>query len=317
MASGAGLLRFDGTNFINVTRQAGLEIEVRYSERRSNGKVWFGLLVGPGCYDGTNVVTYGRSHGLGLASVNCTHVARDGAVWFAGDGGVSRFDGTNFVNFTKERRLAERQYHLCDQFAGWGDVLRKLARGRGPLRSHDLHQLHDRGRFGRQFHMGQFPGGGWRGVVWPSRISLFAVPIVGVSRFDGRQFTTFAETNRFFVPGSLAQTSDGVLWLPAHKGGVIRFDGTNFIRAAATDRLAQDPVFAMAAAPDGSVWAGTAYGVSHFLNGRWQNFPSPGGERITSIVCDSKGTVWAGSMVWRGLAKMSSVWRFDGAGFDP
>src|SRR5262245_58872141 len=67
----------------------------------------------------------------------------------------------------------------------------------------------------------------------------------------------------------------------------------------------------MAAAPDGSVWAGIGSGLSHFADGRWQNFPSPGGQRISSIVCDSKGTIWAGSF------QGSSVWRFDGTGFQP
>ena len=101
MTGPAGLLRFDGTNFINVIRQAGLESSYKDTPSvAANGKVWFGLSSGAGSYDGTNVVTYGRSHGLGLTEVYCTHVAQDGAVWFAGQGGASRFDGTNFVNFT-------------------------------------------------------------------------------------------------------------------------------------------------------------------------------------------------------------------------
>ena len=135
-------------------------------------------------------------------------------------------------------------------------------------------------------------------------------PIAGISRFDGRQFTTFAETYRSFLSGSLAQTRDHVLWL-ACQDAVIRFDGTNFIRSSAADGLADGSVSAMVAAPDGSVWAGTRSGLSHFVDGRWQNFPSPGGKPISSIACDSKGTVWAGSF------QGSSAWRFDGAGFQP
>ena len=136
-------------------------------------------------------------------------------------------------------------------------------------------------------------------------------PVAGVSRFDGRQFTAFADTNRISVSGSLAQMRDGVLWLPAGGDGAIRFDGTNFIRFAAADSLADAGVYAMTAAPDGSVWAGTGSGVSHFVEGRWQNFLSPGGKQISSIVCDSQGTFWTGSFRER------SVWRFDGVGFQP
>ncbi|MSU63147.1 MAG: hypothetical protein EXS31_12265 [Pedosphaera sp.] len=151
------------------------------------------------------------------------------------------------------------------------------------------------------------------GAVWfghASSASLYATAS-GVSRFDGRQFTTFAEANRLSVPGSLAQTRDGVLWLPARAAGVIRFDGTNFVRSAPAEGLVDNRVYAMATAPDGSVWTGREGGLSHFVNGRWQNFPSPDGKRISSLVCDSKGTVWAGSF------QGSSAWRFDGAGFQP
>ena len=157
------------------------------------------------------------------------------------------------------------------------------------------------------------------GAVWFGRNSASSglAPVEGVSRFDGKQFSTFAETNRIIVPGSLAQTPDGALWLPAFDGGVIRFDGTNFIRFSAAEGLVLDRVFAMAAVLDGSVWAGTANGLSHRVNGRWQSFPCPEGKQITANVSDSKGTIWARSTVNIGLSKASFVWRFDGASFQP
>ncbi|MEK7685195.1 MAG: two-component regulator propeller domain-containing protein, partial [Verrucomicrobiota bacterium] len=312
MTGPAGLLRFDGTNFINVIRQAGLESSYKDTPSvAANGKVWFGLSSGAGSYDGTNVVTYGRSHGLGLTEVYCTHVAQDGAVWFAGQGGASRFDGTNFVNFTTADGLpGERMIFVTSSPDGvmyFGSTVDGA--GRYDPTTFISYTAAD----------GLAANSTWSsflaadGEVWFGHDAspLFSVPVARVSRFDGRQFTTFAETNRIIVPGSLAQTRDGVLWIPTGDGGVIRFDGTNFIRSTAADSLADVGVYAMATAPDGSVWAGTGRGLSHFVDGRWQNFPSPGGQRISSIVCDSKGTVWAGS--FRG----SSAWRFDGAGFQP
>ena len=45
MASLTGLLRFDGTNFLNVTKQAGLEeIATDTPNVDRDGKVWFGLV---------------------------------------------------------------------------------------------------------------------------------------------------------------------------------------------------------------------------------------------------------------------------------
>jgi len=114
------------------------------------------------------------------------------------------------------------------------------------------------------------------GTLWfGHNLSIFGPEMVtGVSRFEGRQFNSFPEIQPVPVHGTLAQTADGALWLPGREEGVIRFDGSSFVRSTPetvmTDGLARLDVFALAAAPDGSVWAG--------------------------------------SMVWRGLAKESSVW---------
>ncbi len=320
MASTVGLLRFDGTNFINVTEQAGWgSVQTRAPAVDGKGRVWFGFDSkagfdsGVGSYDGTNVVRYGRGHGLGLTLIHGTHIAPDGAVWFAGQGGASRFDGTNFVNFTKEDGLptddlisVTRSPDGVMYFGSWKD---------GAVR-------YDPSTFiSYTTADGLAANSTWQsfvaadGALWFGHDSSASAtpwaPVAGVSRFDGRQFTTFAETSRIVVRGSLAQTRDGVLWVPSRDGGVIRFDGTNFVRSTTADGLGSDDVHAMAAAPDGSVWAGQTNGLSHFVAGRWQHFPSPGGKQISSIVCDSKGTVWAASF------QGSSVWRFDGAEFQP
>jgi signal transduction histidine kinase/DNA-binding response OmpR family regulator/ligand-binding sensor domain-containing protein len=310
MASTAGLLRFDGTNFINVTKQSGLELGTDTPSIDRNGKVWFGFRGGAGSYDGTNVVTYGRSQGLGLEYVSCTHIAPDGAIWFAGGGGASRFDGTNFVNFTKEDGLPSDWILFVTSSP---DGVMYFGSGRDGAARYDPTTFigyTTADGLAANFTLGSFLAAD--GAVWFGNVvsATASGPVVTVSRFDGRQFTTFAETNRIFVTGSLAQTRDGVLWIPT-ADGVVRFDGTNFIRAAVVDDLAGGGVLAMATAPDGSLWAGTGSGLAHFVDGRWQNFPSPGGKPISIIVCDSKGTIWAGSF------QGSSVWRFDGAGFQP
>jgi signal transduction histidine kinase/ligand-binding sensor domain-containing protein/CheY-like chemotaxis protein len=309
MTGSAGLLRFDGTNFINVTSQAGWGFGADTPSIDRNGKVWFGFGPGAASYDGTNVVTHDRSHGLGLTEVFGTHVAQDGAVWFAGQGGVSRFDGTNFVNFTKEDGLpGERMIFVTSSPDGvmyFGSTLD----GAGRYDPATLISYTTADGLAANSTWGSFlaaDGAVWFGHDASASATPWA-PVAGISRFDGRQFTKFAETNRIILSGSLAQTRDSVLWLPAREGGVIRFDGTNFVRSNAAD----DSVYAIATAPDGSVWAGTGSGLSHFADGRWQKFPSPEGKQISSIVCDSKGTVWAGSFLG------SSVWRFDGAGFQP
>ncbi len=311
MAGNAGLVRFDGTNFINVTRQAGLESSSTDTPSVDrDGKVWFGWGARAGSYDGTNFVTYGQSQGLRLTEVKCTHIALDGAIWFAGIGGVSRFDGTNFLNFTKEDGLPSDHILFVTSSPDGVMYFGSYRDGAGRYDPTTFISYTTADALAANSTWESFlaaDGAVWFGHDSPASEATF----VGVSRFDGRQFTTFAETNRITVSGSLAQTRDGILWLPSHDRGLVRFDGTNFIRSAGTNKMADVGVYAIAAAPDGSVWAGTRGGLSHLMDGRWRNFSSPAGKQISSIVCDSKGTIWAGSFPG------SSAWRFDGAEFQP
>ena len=318
MASRAGLLRFDGTNFVNVTRQSGSDLGfVDTPSVDANGKVWFGFSGGAASYDGTNVVTYGRGLGLGLDEVMCTHIAPDGAVWFAGAGGVSRFDGTNFVNFAKEDGLPSDFILFVTSSPDGVMYFGSYDSGAGRYDPTTFISYTTADGLAKNSTWSSFVAAD--GAVWfgPDASAGPQNPVDGFSRFDGRQFTPLAEVNRMSIPGSLAQPRDGVLWLPSRRDGVIRFDGTNFIRSISADGLPRDGAYAMAAAPDGSVWAGTGSGLSHLVQGRWQNFPSPGGRRISSVVCDSKGTVWAASTVTGTPIQGSSVWRFDGERFQP
>jgi len=321
MASDAGLLRFDGTNFFNVTREAGLDVQTDTPSIDRRGRVWFGMGPQAGSYDGTNVVLYGRREGLGPKSVNCTHIAPDGAVWFAGDGGVSRFDGTNFMNFTKEDGLPGDNVIFVTSSPEGVMYFGSISDGAGRYDPGTFVTFTQADGLVADSTGSSYPARD--GTIWFGHgLALFDPDMdAGISRFDGRQFTSFPETEPISVHGSFAQTPDGSLWIPGREDGVIRFDGSSFVRATPaevmTNGLARNDVLALAAAPDGSVWAGTEFGLLHFGAGRWQSFPSPGWKRITSLVCDSKGTVWAGSAVWRGLEKESTVWRFDGAAFQP
>lgn len=77
MASDSGLLRYDGTNFVNMTKEAGLgEFGADTPHVAPDGKVWFGS-ISPGrgawSYDGTNFVNYTTKDGLIHNNVYCTY----------------------------------------------------------------------------------------------------------------------------------------------------------------------------------------------------------------------------------------------------
>ena len=100
---------------------------------------------------------------------------------------------------------------------------------------------------------------------------------------------------------SIAQDSAGYLWL-AMDDGVIRFDGFQFTDWAEVsgDGLPPAQARALRAAPDGSLWVGFAYpgGVSRIKDAEVRNYGEPDGlprSALVTIASDHDGTIWAGT----------------------
>ncbi|HKQ12874.1 MAG TPA: two-component regulator propeller domain-containing protein [Steroidobacteraceae bacterium] len=109
---------------------------------------------------------------------------------------------------------------------------------------------------------------------------------------------------------SLAQTSDGYLWLAA-SAGLFRFDGVRFERVDSIrgKRLPSSNVLSLFAPSTGGLWIGYRFGGASFIrDGNVTNYGAreglPGGS-VSRFVQEKSGTLWANT--GRGLK------RFDGS----
>jgi len=114
LGTGAGLLRHDGTNTVNVTHESGLEGSQDNPYVDRDGHVWFtgnGKLwrynPAAASTDAEAFLTYDATDGLGGTPPVSVIQTADGLLWIATRQGVARFDGTNFVNFTTVDGLTE------------------------------------------------------------------------------------------------------------------------------------------------------------------------------------------------------------------
>jgi ligand-binding sensor domain-containing protein len=92
---------------------------------------------------------------------------------------------------------------------------------------------------------------------------------------------------------AIAQTPDGYLWLGG-EFGLFRFDGVRSIpwQPPAGQHLPDKP-FSLLVARDGTLWIGTYAGLAAWSGGKLTRYPELDGLRVTSLLEDREGTVWA------------------------
>ena len=112
---------------------------------------------------------------------------------------------------------------------------------------------------------------------------------------------------------AIAQTLDGYLWLGG-EFGLFRFDGVRSIpwQPPAGQHLPDKPS-SLLVTRDGTLWIGTFGGLATWSGGKLTRYPELDGLRVTSLLEDREGTVWAGlqfSMI-AGLNAMTSTNSLD------
>jgi signal transduction histidine kinase/ligand-binding sensor domain-containing protein len=126
--------------------------------------------------------------------------------------------------------------------------------------------------------------------------SAFALnPALDVSQYAHTSWRNRDGFARSEIDG-IAQTADGYLWL-ATQFGILRFDGVRTApwQPPPGQRLASDIVRTLLAARDGALWIGTANGLASWKNGKLRAYPDLASFRITSLVEDHAGAIWAGA----------------------
>ncbi len=97
------------------------------------------------------------------------------------------------------------------------------------------------------------------------------------------------------TPVTIAQTSDGYLWLGT-EFGLLRFDGIRFVtwQPHAGQELPSNYIRSLLPARDGTLWIGTAKGLVSWKSGKLIRYPELEGQAVWTLLEDREGTVWAG-----------------------
>ncbi|NOT63239.1 MAG: response regulator [Acidobacteria bacterium] len=108
---------------------------------------------------------------------------------------------------------------------------------------------------------------------------------------------------------SLAQTSDGYLWLGT-LAGLVRFDGQRFVTfdKQNTPEILDNNILAVCAASDGSLWIGSdSGGLVRHQAGKFSYYGTANGlpdNRVRALAEDAQGVLWIGTE--RGLTQFAN-----------
>jgi hypothetical protein len=129
--------------------------------------------------------------------------------------------------------------------------------------------------------------------------------INGVVLFDGTTFKQIPEMDTVSSPEGIACDSDGEIWV-AHFQGVSHYaDGqwtTYGSELLATGAAANELVYDVRVAPDGTVWVLTSNSVASFQNDTWTVFQEGQGFNesrfFNALTVDANGRPWAAHSTW-------------------
>jgi ligand-binding sensor domain-containing protein/signal transduction histidine kinase len=117
----------------------------------------------------------------------------------------------------------------------------------------------------------------------------------GLARFDGVTFTTFDKGMGSVSITTLCADRTGALWIGTDGAGVFRLLNGAFSHYTRTNGLAGEAINAIYERKDGSLWIGTATGMSKYKDGRFFTYTKKEGlssDVVRSVYEDRDGNLW-------------------------
>jgi ligand-binding sensor domain-containing protein/signal transduction histidine kinase len=302
----AGLFRLSKGQTASVA--AGLpDLKVNCLLADGNQSLWIGTDDGIFHWDGSKITTVGMPASCSHLQVLAILKDRDGNVWIGTDSGLLR--------------LNERGVSLLGQGDGQShEAVTALFEDReGDLwvgSDSSVQRLRDSAFVTYSLPEG-LPADGSKPVFVDAENRMWFPPVNGGLWWlkDGQQGQVFGDGLEHDVIYAIAGRS-GEMWVGRERGGLteIRYGRGSFNTRSYTkaNGLAQDSVYSVYLAHDGTVWAGTlSGGVSALLNGRFTNYTVADGlasNTVASILETSDGTMWFATP--NGLSALSkSSWQ--------
>jgi len=222
---------------------------------------------------------YKKGRGLGDLWVYATHFDPEGVMWVATWKGVSRFDGSGFKTYTTDDGLIDKWVYTLSQdqngvfwFGTEGGVTR-----------------YD-GKTWKSYTNKDGVGAKIDSVKPPETQSLPYTP-----RHHDAGGDKPLDYNPNYISASTVDEQNN-LWIGTLGGGLSRFDGKTWTTFTKKEGLSGNLIHAITIEKNGLIWIGTDGGVSSYDGKQFKNLGSEDGiGTVYSIAIDSQGNKWFGT----------------------
>lgn len=236
---------------------------------------------------------FGLESGLSNDRILAVFKDREGTIWLATDKGINRLRSSLITPLsTKDGLINDEVYPILKArdgsiYVGSNGGLSRYKDG--IFKNYVLKFANDRASTVAIQALGEdISGKIWIGVSG----GLFVL-----ENGEPKDITKVLESNPTIWAIHAAQ--DGTVWLATERDGVVIMrDGQVASRLTAANGLASNDVKFIHPAADGSYWFGTYGGLSHYYDGRFQNFTLKDGlasDSVRSLKEDVDGTLWIGT----------------------
>jgi ligand-binding sensor domain-containing protein len=324
----SGVSRYKNGKFENFTVKDGLpDKHVNCLLLDERNVFWIGTSQGLCHYDGEKFSGFGNE-GPGKKTILCFYQEPNtGRIWMGTESGVYVYENGKFSFFTFPPEINSAVTAITQDkqgriLAGTKDGLLQLDNGHFSLlftppgvampEVNAMITDHDgitwigaeNGLFsfdGKNFttyHVSSDVNGSTIGSLFIDYESnLWLGTHKGLFRFRGNAFASFGEQDGLsssFIFG-ITKDHDNNIWACSQNKGVFKYDGKNFTAINKSKGLASDITLAAITMPDGTVFIGTANGLSKIVNGKITNYHRKDGLFSDSVNCmmiDHLGRLW-------------------------
>lgn len=248
----------------------------------TDGTVWAGTNTGVHGFDGTSWQVYTTAQGLLENNVLSLEVASNGTLWAATKGGVSSFHNGVWLSHLFDERPLVNAITEAPDHSFWFGAERFV--------------IHFDGQTWTRYALGEEAGTILAIAASPQGVIWLATTRLGLLAFDpARQ--TLADYNNLNA-ASLSLGPDGSLWLGDYFSGLSHLTATGLETFTTQDANISNSVNALAAAPDGTLWAASTKGVAKYDGQAWASFTTHDGllnDGVLAVAITPDNTPWFGT----------------------